>query len=79
MKQLYKYYADFDCEDNLLWYVYELSSDQLIAEFFFEDDAKKLCEFLEKGGGFNGFTPSFILSKVKMPNINDAFNMQFSE
>ena len=37
MKQLYRYYPDFDADDNLVWYVHELMTDQIVAEYFFED------------------------------------------
>jgi hypothetical protein len=77
MKQQYRYYHDFDADDNLIWYVHELSTDQVIAEYFFEDDARNLCLFLDKGGGFSGHTPSFILTKVPT-NINDAFAAEFA-
>ena len=77
MKKLYKYYPDFDGDDNLVWHVHELSTDQIIAEYFFEEDAIELCYFLENGGAFAGHTPSFILTKVPT-NINDAFTAEFS-
>jgi hypothetical protein len=77
MKSLYQYYPDFDEDDNLLWYVHELQTDQIVAEFFFEEDAVALCQFLEKGGSFAGHTPSFILTKVPT-NINDAFSAEFA-
>ncbi len=77
MKQLYKYYPDFDGDDNLIWYVHETATDQIVAEFFFEEDAEALCRFLERGGAFAGHTPSFILTKVPT-NINDAFAAEFA-
>lgn len=77
MKQLYRYYHDFDGDDNLLWYVHEVNTDQIVAEYFFEEDAAILCNFLEKGGAFAGFTPSFMLTKVPT-NINDAFAAEFA-
>jgi hypothetical protein len=77
MKKLYKYYPEWDKDDNLLWYVHELSTDQIVAEFFFEDDAIALCKFLEGGNAFAGHTPSFMLVKVPT-NINDAFTAEFA-
>ena len=74
----YSYYHEFDSDDNLVWCVYEKASDQIVAHFFFEDDAEELCEFLEKGGGFAGFTPSFILQRVKVQDINSNFQAEFS-
>ena len=54
------------------------SSEQVVAEFFFEEDAMHLCQFLEKGGGFAGFTPSFMLQKVPVTNINENFLANFA-
>ena len=73
----YKVYSQFDDDDNLIWHVHETATDQIVAEFFFEEDAEVLCRFLEKGGAFAGFTPSFILTKVPT-NINDAFAAEFA-
>jgi hypothetical protein len=76
MKKLYTYYPEFD-NDEVLWYVHEESTGQVVAEFFFEDDASEYCTFLENGGGFSGFTPAFILRKMEI-DMNDAFSMKFS-
>ena len=74
----YEYFHVFDDDDQLSWRVYEKASDQIVAEFFFEEDAQELCKFLEKGGGFAGFTPSFILQRVPFKNINETFQAEFS-
>lgn len=74
----YEYYHEFDADDQLYWRVYEKASEQIVAEFFFEDDAQELCQFLERGGGFAGFTPSFILQKVPVKNINETFQAEFA-
>ena len=74
----YEYFHVFDEEDHLYWRVYEKASDQIVAEFFFEEDAQELCKFLEKGGGFAGFTPSFILNKIPVANINENFQAEFA-
>ena len=78
MKNLYKYYPEFNDSEELLWIVHEITSDQIVAEFFFEEDASELCKFLEKGGGFAGFTPSFILQRVPTLNINQNFQAEFA-
>ena len=78
MKQLYRYYPDFDADDNLVWYVHELMTDQIVAEYFFEEDAEALCLFLERGGAFAGHTPSFMMVKV-LTDINAAFSAEFAE
>jgi hypothetical protein len=78
MKNLYNYYPEFNDNDELLWMVYEQTSDQIVAQFFFEEDAEELCKFLEKGGGFAGFTPNFILQRVPVQDINQNFQAEFS-
>jgi hypothetical protein len=79
MKKLYTYYPEFNDNDELLWVVFEEATAQVISEFFFEDDASAACEFFERGGAFAGFTPSFVLKKTQFGNINDAFDVEFSE
>lgn len=63
-------------EDNdFIWCVMEKQTDQLIRAFEFEDDAKKYNKFLNRGGAFDGFTPSFILQEVaSMLDINQEFS-----
>ena len=51
MKNMYSYHHEFK-NDELLWFVYEKASDQIVAEFFFEEDAAELCNFLDRGGAF---------------------------
>ena len=79
MKKQYTYYHEFDNHENLLWHVFENPTQQVIASFFFEDDAQDYCRFLENGGGFSGFTPSFIIKKTHSIDINDAFAAEFAE
>lgn len=77
MRKNYTYYPEFNEGDELLWLVYEEPTSQVVAEFFFEDDASEYCSFLEKGGAFSGFTPAFILRRMEI-DTNDAFSMKFS-
>lgn len=79
MKKLYTYYPEFDDNEDVVWLVDEISTDQVVAEFWFEEDAAEFAKFLESGGGFAGFTPSFILTKVGKGDINDAFLAEFAE
>ena len=78
MKKQYTYYPEFNNTHDLLWLVYEESTSQVVAEFFFEEDASAYCRFLDGGGAFSGFTPSFMVRKINSGNINDAFSMEFS-
>ncbi len=77
--KLYSYYPEFNNNDELLWHVFEETTQQTVAEFFFEDDAQEYSKFLEKGGGFAGFTPAFVIKKTQSVNINDAFLAEFAE
>ena len=74
----YQYYPQFDENECLFWRIRERATSQVVAEFFFEDDAQEYCEFLESGGAFAGFTPSFIIKKVPIQNINENFQAEFA-
>ena len=78
MKNLYSYYPEIE-NDDVLWLVYEKATSQVVAEFFFEDDAAEYCQFLTNGGAFAGFTPTFIIKKTQSIDINDAFAVRFAE
>jgi hypothetical protein len=43
--------------------VQEKATGYTIKSFNYRDDAKKYMKFLNLGGGFSGWTPSFILNK----------------
>lgn len=75
---MYRYYPELDNNDFLLWHVYENATDQIIDSFLFEEDAADLAYKLEKGAGFNGYTPSFILRKTPKMDINAAFAAEFA-
>lgn len=77
--KLYAYYPEFDQNDYLLWHVREIATDTIVGSFYFEEDAQKWSQFWEKGGGFAGFTPQFLLTKTQKGDINDAFLAEFAE
>ena len=58
---------------NFVWCVMENQTEQLIKAFEFEDEAEDYSEFLNQGGAFDGFTPSFVLREVTVSNINQEF------
>jgi hypothetical protein len=60
-------------DQNFVWCVMENKTEQLIRAFEFEDDAEDYSEFLNTGGAFDGFTPSFVLREVTVSNINQEF------
>lgn len=79
MKKLYTYYPKINNDDEVVWLVQEETTSQIITEFWFEEDAQEYCGFLDRGGAFAGFTPSFILTRVPKPDINTAFTAEFAE
>lgn len=72
----YRHYPEFE-NDEVVWRVHEKATDQVVAEFLFEEDAQEYHEFLEDGGAFAGFTPTFMLTRMAL-NTNDAFAMTFT-
>lgn len=75
----YQVFHEFDAEDCLIWNVYEKTTNQVVKSFWFEDDAVEYARFLDTGGGFNGFTPAFVIKKTHSFDINDAFAAEFME
>jgi len=66
-------------DNDYLWCVMETRTDQLVKAFTFEDEAEEYCEFLENGGAFDGFTPSFILREVVLSkDLNSEFSNYIS-
>lgn len=59
--------------DDYIWNVYEIATEQVIESFFFEEDARNYAKFLEGGGGFEGFTPSFMLTIIPDLDVNAKF------
>jgi hypothetical protein len=51
-------------ENDFIWCVMESSTEQMISAFLFNDDALEYANFLSGGGGFDGWTPSFMLQEV---------------
>ena len=48
-------------ESDGRYLVKEIDTDQIIRNFLHRPRAKELANFLNGGGGFNGWTPKFIL------------------
>lgn len=70
--------AALDNDFDFVWSVKERETNQIINTFMFMDDAKEYCQFLENGGGFNGFTPAFMLNSIKTKdNLNESFDRYF--
>ena len=78
MSRLYSYYSVND-DDCLIWNVLETATNSIIDSFYWKDEAQQYARFLESGGAFSGFTPSFILKKTQIGDINSEFEMKFSE
>lgn len=62
-------------EHDFIWCVMEYQTDQLIEAYEFEDDARDYTKFLNRGGAFAGWTPSFILQEVVVArDMNHEFS-----
>lgn len=59
--------------------VFETQTFHVIETFFFQDDAEEYAQFLNNGGGFDGWTPYFMLNSTKNSlDINEIFDAEFS-
>lgn len=58
-----------------VWEVRENATDQVVDKFPTHDMAAKRARFMERGGAFAGWTPSFILVPC---TINDSVDDQLS-
>lgn len=75
MAKNYEYLAMVDENEDFVWVVVEVQTEQIIKTFYFPEDAKSLCHKLNKGYGFDGFTPSFFNLPFTVPSsdINEDF------
>lgn len=65
-----------DDQNNFFYCLYEHATDQALNFYYFEEDALARKKFLDSGGAFDGFTPSFMLI---IPNTNKDTNKKFEE
>ena len=69
------YVMPLEVESDFIWCVMENQTEQLVRAFEFEDEAEEYCSFLNRGGGFDGFTPSFVLREVVFSrDVNTEFS-----
>ncbi len=61
----YNDYKLVEGEDKALYYIKEVKTDQVIKAFRSFSDARKFLKFLNSGGGFSGWTPSFLLTRTR--------------
>jgi hypothetical protein len=66
-------------DTNYFFCLYEKATEQAIDFFLFKDDAEDKLEFLNRGGAFDGFTPSFVLKEVALPKTQKEINTNFEE
>lgn len=62
-------------DGDFMWELTETETEHVIGYFFFEEDARAEARFMENGGAFAGWTPSFILQEVAAPR---DINLEFS-
>ena len=64
--------------DEFVWEVFEVASEQVVGRWYFEEDAIAQAEFMESGGAFEGFTPQFMLREVALAkDLNQEFSAVF--
>lgn len=68
-----------EVEGEFLWSVIETSSDYIINDFKFEDEAIEYVNFLIHGGAFDGHTPAFILKNKLKANLEDLFSLSVED
>lgn len=59
--------------DSMIWLVQETKTEQVVNSFLFEEDAVEYCNFMNRGGAFDGWTPAFMLQQAYVPDINQEF------
>jgi len=64
-------------DHDFIWCVMENDSDQLIEAFVFEEEAIERAKFMDQGGAFAGWTPSFILTPIETAIIDNNINQKF--
>ncbi len=55
-----------------LFDVHESHTDQIILSGLTSEAAKKATRQLNMGGGFDGWTPSFFLAQIPLPNFTGS-------
>jgi hypothetical protein len=75
----YEVHAIEDDDKNVFHCVYEKATEQAFDFYLFLDDAKEVANFLETGGAFDGFTPSFMLIQFTTARTKDDINAKFAE
>lgn len=77
--QRYEIHTLKDEEDMFFWCVWEKASEQAIDFHYFKEDAAEMAKFMENGGAFSGFTPSFMLRETKIGiDLNQEFDKLLS-
>jgi hypothetical protein len=70
-------------DHDFIWCVVESQTDQLIESFPFEDEAEESAKFMENGGAFAGWTPTFMLTEIEasitVDNLNQKFDVMYED
>jgi hypothetical protein len=69
--------------ENFFYCVYEHGTEQAVDFYYFKEDAENCAKFFSSGGGFDGFTPRFMLTEVNIPlekqDVNRKFDQVFTD
>jgi hypothetical protein len=63
-------------DGDFMWELFETETEHVIGYYYFEEDAQAASSFMNAGGAFSGWTPSFILNEVQ---IRKNLNLEFSD
>lgn len=70
-----KYTIEEVKEAGVLFYcLYEHATEQVLDYSVEKDAIQEMYSFLMNGGGFDGFTPSFMLIPIPSKNLNEEFD-----
>lgn len=58
--------------NEFLWCVYEHATELVVNDFYFEDEARQYIKFLNRGGAFAGWTPSFFTEKINTKLLGES-------
>lgn len=78
MAKKYSLHVLQDNEGNFFHCVFEEATQQVFGFYYFQDDAEKWFQFLNRGGAFDGFTPAYILKESNIRKNKKQLDNEFS-
>ncbi len=70
-----KYSIEEVVESGVLFFcLFEHATEQVLDYSIEKERIQEVYDFLMRGGGFDGFTPSFMLIPIPSKNLNEEFD-----